>query len=176
MRLKSIKEKANKIKLLILDVDGVLTDGKIVFNEAGRQLKFFDVQDGLGVVLLKRAGINTVIISARYSKSVIVRAKDMKVFKIYQNSNDKLKTYINILNQMKLNNSQVCFIADELIDIPVLKRVGLSVAVANAAAEVKRIADYVTKRRGGEGAVRETIEMILKAQNKWNKVISRYQR
>jgi len=172
----SIKEKAKKIKLLILDVDGVLTDGKIVFDERGKQFKFFDVQDGLGVVLLRRAGIKTIIISARYSRTVSVRAKDMKVFKIYQNSENKLHTYRKILKQLKLRESQTCFVGDELIDIPVLKRAGLSVAVANAASEAKKSANYITKRKGGSGAVREVIELILKSQNKWSKIISKYQR
>ena len=170
----SIKEKAKKIKLLILDVDGVLTNGKIIVDEAGKQLKFFDVQDGLGVVLLKRAGINTIIISARYSRCVSVRAKDISVFKAYQNTKDKFKTYLKILKRLKLKSSQVCFMGDELIDIPVLKRVGLAVAVANAAPEVKKVVDYITKRKGGRGAVREVIEIILKTQNKWNKVIGKY--
>lgn len=173
---RNIIDKAKKVKLLILDVDGVLTDGKIVLDESGKQLKFFDVQDGLGVVLLKRAGIKTIIISARYSRTVSLRAKDMQVFKIYQNSEDKLHTYKKILKQLKLNSTQTCFIGDELIDIPVLKRAGLSVAVANAAPEVKRVANYITKRKGGSGAVREVIELILKSQNKWNKVISKYQK
>lgn len=170
----NIKEKAKKVKLLILDVDGVLTDGKIVLDETGKQLKFFDVQDGLGVVLLKRAGINTIILSARYSRTVSLRAKDMKVFKIYQNSEDKLRTYQKILKQLKLKDKDVCFIGDELIDIPVLKRAGFSVAVANAAVEAKKVCDYTTKRKGGKGAVREVIELILKSQGKWDKVISRY--
>lgn len=172
--MKSIRDKAKKIKLLILDVDGVLTDGKIVLDETGKQLKFFDVQDGLGVVLLKRAGINTIIISARHSRTVTFRAKDMKIFKAYQNCEDKLKTYLKVLKQMKLKSSQVCFVGDELIDIPVLKRVGLSVAVANAAPEVKKVSHYVTKRQGGSGAVREVIEIILKSQSKWDKVIAKY--
>ncbi|HOX54643.1 MAG: HAD-IIIA family hydrolase [Candidatus Omnitrophica bacterium] len=169
-----IQDKARKVKLLILDVDGVLTDGKIVMDEKGKQLKFFDVQDGLGVVLLKRAGINTIILSARYSRVVSHRAKDIKIFKAYQNCDDKLLTYHKILKQMKLKNESVCFIGDELIDIPVLKRAGLSVAVANAAPEAKRAADYITKKKGGDGAVREIIELILKSQGKWDKVISKY--
>jgi len=169
-----IIDKAIKVKLLILDVDGVLTDGKIVLDENGKQLKFFDVQDGLGVVLLKRAGINTIILSARYSRVVSFRAKDIKVFKAYQNCEDKLATYQKILRQLRLKDENVCFVGDELIDIPVLKRAGLSVAVANAAQEAKRVSHYITKRKGGEGAVRETIELILKSQGKWNKVISKY--
>lgn len=169
-----IQDKARKIKLLILDVDGVMTDGKIVMDEKGKQLKFFDVQDGLGVVLLKRAGINTIILSARYSRVVSFRAKDIKVFKAYQNCDDKLAAYQKILKQMKLKNENVCFIGDELIDIPVLKRAGLSVAVANAAIEAKRVASYITKRKGGDGAIREIIELILKSQGKWDKVTSKY--
>ena len=170
-----IKEKAKRIKFLILDVDGVLTDGKIIYDSEGKEMKFFNVLDGLGIVLLRRAGIKTAIITAKTSKVVMRRSKDMQVFAVYQNVAKKEKTYKKILKKFKLTDSQVCFIGDELIDLPVLNRAGFSVAVSNAVPEVKRKADYITKRSGGEGAVREVIEIILKSQKKWNKIVKTYQ-
>ncbi len=170
-----IKEKAKRIKFLILDVDGVLTDGKIIYDSEGKEMKFFNVLDGLGIVLLRRAGIKTAIVTAKTSKVVMRRSKDMQVFKVYQNIPKKEKTYKKILKKFKLTDSQVCFIGDELIDLPVLNRAGFSVAVSNAVPEVKRKADYITKRSGGEGAVREVIEIILKSQKKWNKIVKTYQ-
>ncbi len=173
--MKSIKDRVKKIKLLLLDVDGVLTNGKIVFDNAGREMKYFDVQDGLGVVILRRAGIKTIIITARSSSIVAKRAKDMQVFKTYQDARDKLKVYKKILKDMRLSSKEVCFIGDELIDLSVIKNVGFGVAVSNAVAELKREAHYITKRQGGSGAVREVIELILKSQNKWKKAIKIYQ-
>ena len=175
MPARSVREKAKKVKLLLLDVDGVLTDGKIVFDSSGRQLKFFDVQDGLGVILLKRAGINTVLITARRSNVVTKRAKDIQVFKTYQDARDKRKAYEDIKKTMRLSDKEICFIGDELIDLPVLKRVGFAVAVPNACPEAKRQSDYITKKSGGSGAAREVIEIILKSQNKWKKTVAVYQ-
>jgi len=172
---RKIKEKAKKIKFLILDVDGVLTDGKIIYDSEGKEMKFFNVLDGLGIVLLKRAGIKTAIITAKTSKVVMRRSKDMQVFTVYQNVAKKDEAYKKILKKFNLTNEQVCFVGDELIDLPVLTMVGFSVAVANAVPEVKEVADYITKRSGGEGAVREVVELILKSQNKWNKIVKTYQ-
>jgi len=171
----NIKEKAKRIKFLILDVDGVLTDGKIIYDSQGREMKFFNVLDGLGLVLLRRAGIKSAIITAKASKVVKRRAKDMQIFKVYQNMSKKDEAYKEILRRSRLNDKEVCFIGDELIDLPVLRRVGLSVAVANAVPEVKKAADYITKRPGGSGAVREVIEIILKSQRKWKKILDTYQ-
>ncbi|MDP2939260.1 MAG: HAD hydrolase family protein [Candidatus Omnitrophota bacterium] len=168
---KSLLQKAKKIKLLIMDVDGVLTDGKIVFDNKGNELKFFDVQDGLGVVLLKRLGIKTAIITAKGSKVVERRALDMQVDRLYQDANHKIKAYEQLLKEFKFKDEAACFIADELIDLSVIKRVGFAVAVANAAPEIKKQAHYITKRKGGQGAVREVIELILKSQNLWQKAL-----
>ncbi len=167
-----LKDRAKKIKLLIMDVDGVLTDGKIVLDDKGNELKFFDVQDGLGVVLLKRLGFKTAIITAKGSKIVEDRAKQMEVDKIYQDARHKIKAYEHLLKEFKLKDEQACFIADELIDLSVMKRVGLAVAVANAAPELKNQAHYITKKYGGSGAVREIVELILKSQNLWQKAVN----
>lgn len=157
-----------------MDVDGVLTDGKIVFDDQGGELKFFDVQDGLAVVILKRVGIKTAIITAKGSKVVERRAVDMQVDKLYQDANNKVTALQSLLQELNLKSEDACFIADELIDLPALRQVGLAVAVRNAAAEVKKHAHYITKRKGGSGAVREVIEMILKAQNRWQAAIAPY--
>lgn len=167
----TLKDRAKKIKLLIMDVDGVLTNGKIIFDDRGHELKFFDVQDGLGVVIFKRMGFKTAIITAKGSKIVEERAKQMEVDKLYQDANHKIEAYEHLLKELKLKDEQACFIADELIDLTVMKRVGLAVAVSNATPELKACADYVTKKSGGDGAVREIIEIILKSQNLWQKAI-----
>jgi len=170
----TLKDRLKKVKLLIMDVDGVLTDGKIIFDDKGGELKFFDVQDGLAVVILKRVGIKTAIITAKGSKVVERRSADMQVDKLYQDAESKTAALQSLLQELNLKPEDACFIADELIDLPALKQVGLAVAVRNAAPEVKKYAQYITKRKGGNGAVREVIEMILKSQNKWQGAIARY--
>lgn len=170
----TLREKLKKIKVLIMDVDGVLTDGKIVFDDKGGELKFFDVQDGLGVILMKRAGLKTAIITAKGSKVVERRSADMQVDLLYQDAEDKTVAFRHLLEELKLKEEDACFIADELIDLPVIRLAGLAVAVKNAAPEVKKHAHYLTRRNGGQGAVREIIEMILKAQGKWQSAIEKY--
>ena len=169
---KTLKTKLNKIKLLVMDVDGVLTDGKIVVDAQGKELKFFDVQDGFGLVLLRQAGIKTAILSARSSSAVTARAEDLKIDKICQDAYPKTNAYESLIKELGCADEQVCFIGDDLPDLPVLKRVGLAVAVPNAMDELKKIAHYVTTRRGGAGAVREVIELILKAQGKWKNIVA----
>lgn len=166
-----MKDKIKRIKLIALDVDGVLTDGKIVYDSNGGELKFFDVQDGFGIVLCRKAGLKVAILSARSAKPVTQRAKDLKVDRVYQNAYPKLGRYEEMLKDFKISDEQVCFVGDDLPDLPVLKRVGFPVAVANAAAEVKKSAVYVTKKNGGAGAVREVIELILKTQGAWDKIV-----
>ncbi len=167
----TLVRKARKIKCLIMDVDGVLTDGKIILDHKGNELKFFDVQDGLAVVMLKRLGFKTAIITAKGSKVVEERARHMEIDKLYQDAMPKIKAYEHLLKEFKLKDEQASFIADELVDLSVMKRVGLAVAVKNACPELKSQADYITKRPGGEGAVREIVELILKSQNLWQKAI-----
>ena len=169
-----IIEKARDIKLLILDVDGVLTDGKLVFDDKGGELKYFHVRDGHGIRLLLRAGIEVGIISGRQSKAVEYRAHDLGISLLYQKIYDKVKIYKEILTEKGLTDKQVCYIGDDLVDMPVMKKVGFSVAVADGSEHIKRVADYVTVKNGGNEAVREVCELILKAQNKWHMVTENY--
>lgn len=169
-----IADRAKRVKVLILDIDGVMTDGRIIYSVYGDELKFFDVQDGFGITLLNRAGIKSVIITAKRSRIVKLRARDMRVAKAYQGYIDKLAAFEMILKEFKVAADEVCFIGDDLIDVPVLKRVGFAVAVPNAAPEVRSAAHYVTAKPGGRGAVRELCDMILKAQDKWSLATSQF--
>lgn len=168
-----IEERAKKIKLLILDVDGVLTDGRIIYDNFGDELKFFNVNDGLGVYLLNKSGIKTVIITAKKTRAVVKRANDMRVAAVYSNHH-KLGIYQKVLKKFRVKDEEVCFIGDDLLDLPVIKRAGLAAAPPNAVSEVKNASHYVTQRHGGKGAVREVIEIILKSQGLWEKAISGY--
>jgi len=167
-------ERAKRIKAVVLDIDGVMTDGRIIYSIYGDELKFFDVQDGFGITLLQRAGIKTFIITAKKSRIVGTRARDMKVTKTYQGYHDKLMPFNDMLRRFRLSPGEICFIGDDLIDIPVLKRAGLAVAVPNAVEEVKASAHYVTHKAGGRGAVREICDLIIKAQGKWDLATGKY--
>jgi 3-deoxy-D-manno-octulosonate 8-phosphate phosphatase (KDO 8-P phosphatase) len=168
-----IEEKARRIKLLILDVDGVLTDGRIIYDNFGDEFKFFNVNDGMGVYLLGRAGIKTVIITARKTRAVIRRARDMRVTAVYSN-HDKLKVYEKVLRKFRIKDEEVCFIGDDLLDLPIIKRAGFPAAPPNAVEEVRGSSSYITQKGGGKGAVREVAEIILKSQGVWDKLISQY--
>lgn len=172
---KEVLEKAKKIKLLIVDIDGVMTDGRIVYSIYGDELKFFDVTDGFGISLLNRVGIKTVIITGKKSRIVKLRARDLKIAKTYLGALDKLIPFNDLLERFKVSVEEICFIGDDLPDLPVLRRVGLAVSVPNAAAEeVKSAAHYITSKSGGHGAVRETCDLILKSQDKWNEATAKY--
>ena len=170
-----MQDKIKKIKVLLLDVDGVLTDGRIILGNFGAELKFFDVQDGFGLTLWRRAGYKSAIITANKSSIVVRRARLLKVDKVYRRAYDKLKIYNKIKKTFMATDEQICFIGDELMDLPVLKRVGFSCCVANAVEEIKPSVDYVTKRKGGRGAVREVIDLVLKGQDLWTRVTKPYQ-
>lgn len=174
MTAPDIIERAKKVKVLILDIDGVMTDGHIIYGIYGEELKFFDVQDGFGITLLNRAGIKSVIVTAKKSRIVKMRARDLKAAKVYHGYHDKLVPFNKILRKFRVAPEEVCFIGDDLIDIPVLKRVGFAVAVPNAVEEVKQSSHYTTSRVGGHGAVREICDLLLKSQNKWDLATSRY--
>lgn len=169
-----IKEKAKKIKLLLLDVDGVLTDGRIVYDSRGRDMKFFDVHDGLGVYLLYEAGIKTILITAKGSRAIRPRARDMRVSEVYENISPKTSVLERILKKYKVDISEVCFAGDDLVDLCLMKKVGFPIAVFNAAPEIKQSASYITLREGGRGAVREIAELILKAKGAWPEVLKSY--
>ena len=168
-------KRASQITALILDVDGVLTDGRIVYADYGDELKFFDVQDGAGLIFWHRAGLKSAIITARTSRLMKRRAKEMRVDVLVQGALMKLPAYERLLKRWRLADEQVCCIGDDLMELPLLRRVGLAVAVPNAVEEVRQICHYITQRPGGRGAVREVIDQILKAKGLWDSVIDRYQ-
>ena len=168
-----ILDKAKKIKLLILDVDGVMTDGRIYYGNYGDEIKAFNVKDGFGLALLRRAGIEVAIVTAKKSRIAKLRAKDIGIKWIYENSS-KLKVFNKLLRKFRIDAQEACFVGDDLIDIPVLKSVGLPVTVPQAVNEVKTISSYVTRAGAGSGAVREICEIILKSQGRWEEVTKKY--
>lgn len=163
----AVRNKARAIKLLLLDVDGVLTDGRIILDDRGVESKHFDVRDGQGIVLLMRAGIEVGLISARNSKAVRYRAKELGLRIVRQGIQNKATTYGEIRRQSGLADRQIAYIGDDIGDVEILRRVGLAVTVKDGWEEIFRSVDYVTERPGGRGAVREVAELLLKAQNKW---------
>lgn len=162
------------IKLIIFDVDGVLTDGKIVIGTNGELFKSFHCQDGLGIKLLQAAGIKTAIITGRKSEIVAKRGLELKIGDVYQGVQNKLTALFDLEKKYGLSSDEIAYIGDDLIDLPVMCRIGLACAVANAAPEVKGMAKYVAQANGGDGAVREVAEMILKAQGKWDALVETY--
>lgn len=167
----ALKKKIKNIKLVILDVDGVLTNGQINIDEDGRELKMYSVLDGFGIVMLHKMGYKTAVISARASKAVAARATDLGISEIHLKAFPKMDAYQKVLKKFKLKDEHVCFIGDDLPDLALLKRVGFAVAVKNAMPEIKRVSDYTTKKQGGYGAVREVLELILKTNGQWTQVI-----
>ncbi|HBR18375.1 MAG: phenylphosphate carboxylase subunit delta [Deltaproteobacteria bacterium RIFCSPLOWO2_12_FULL_43_16] len=167
-------KKIKPVKILILDVDGVMTDGRIIYDDDGKETKIFDVKDGHGIKLLMRAGLDVAIITARESNVVLHRAKNLGIEMVYQKAMDKTAAFDDILQKRQLSAKEAVYIGDELVDIPLLRRVGFAVAVKDAVDDVKRHVDYVTVKNGGYGAVREVCELILKTQGKWDEVTAKY--
>ena len=163
------------VELILCDVDGVLTDGGIVYDNEGIETKQFHIRDGLGVKLWQRAGYQLGVITARSTHIVKVRAAELGIDLVRQGFEEKLDATRQLLEQVNLDFEQICFIGDDLPDLAAVKSAGLGVAVADAAAEVKSAAHHVTKLVGGRGAVRETIEMILKAKGRWDDLIRKYE-
>jgi|Wag4MinimDraft_13_1082653.scaffolds.fasta_scaffold00007_7 3-deoxy-D-manno-octulosonate 8-phosphate phosphatase (KDO 8-P phosphatase) len=162
------------IKLLMMDVDGVLTDGKIIYDENGVEYKNFNVKDGLGINLMKKAGIFVYIVSGRFSKVTIQRAKELGVDKVYQNVRDKLEIFEQIKKETGITNEQSAFVGDDINDLKLLQTVGFSAAVADAAEEIKSYVSVVLQHSGGNGAVREFVEKILKNNGIWEKITKQY--
>ena len=167
-------ENLDKIKLLIMDVDGVLTDGSIIVNADGCEIKVFNVHDGHGIRLWQRAGFKTAIISGRTSEPTKVRAEQLEIEHVFENCHFKLPTCEKLLDDLGLLPENAAYMGDDLPDLPVMRYVGLGVAVANAIDPLKEYADYVTNKAGGDGAVREVIELILKETGKWQALMDRY--
>jgi len=169
-----LEEKLKKIRLMVFDVDGVLTDGKITFGSGGLEIKSFHVRDGHGIKIAKRFGLEVALVTGRTSEVVVRRAEDLGITRVYQGVWDKKPVLAELLDCLNLRPEQVAVVGDDVVDIPLLRRAGVGVAVADAAAEVRMAADYVTKQRGGHGAAREMIEVVLKAQGKWDDALARY--
>jgi len=170
----TLEERASRIKLLLMDCDGVLTDGRIWLFDSGEEQKGFHTRDGLGLELWHRAGLKSGIISGRTSSAVERRAHGLRMSFVLQGVDDKRKAFAAILERARVTTGEVAFIGDDLNDIPLMLQSGLGVAVADAALEAREHAHYVTKLSGGQGAVREVIELILKHQGHWNDLIKPY--
>jgi len=162
------------IEMLILDVDGVLTDGTLIIHADGSESKCFNVLDGHGIKMWQRAGHKVAILSARASEPTRRRAEQLQIEYVFEDSHNKLPTLEKFLEQIGLSPDAVAYVGDDLTDLPVIRYVGFAAAVANAVDEVKKYADYVTTRTGGAGAVREVIEYILKSTGKWQELMKRY--
>lgn len=166
--------RAAGIRLIVFDVDGVLTDGKIIIGGSGELFKSFDAHDGLGISLLRLAGIKTAVITGRTSQIVSLRSAELKIDEVYQGETNKLKALRDLQEKFAVALSEIAYVGDDLMDIPVLQNVGLACAVNNAAKEVKEAAHYIASKSGGNGAVRQIAELILTAQGKWSGIVASY--
>jgi YrbI family 3-deoxy-D-manno-octulosonate 8-phosphate phosphatase len=162
------------VEMLVLDVDGVLTGGGIIYGDSGLELKIFHVRDGTGLKIWHQAGKRSAIITGRKSRVVDMRAGELGIHQVIQGADNKLAAYRQVLEGSGSRPPQVCFVGDDLPDLPLLRHCGLAVAVADACPEARQAAHYVTRADGGQGAVRETIELILRSQGSWQKVVQRY--
>ncbi|MEQ1530263.1 MAG: 3-deoxy-manno-octulosonate-8-phosphatase KdsC [Methylococcales bacterium] len=169
-----ITEKAKKIKLLILDVDGVLTDGKLFFDNAGNEYKSFHARDGHGIKLLRQTGVEVAVISGRKSHIVDMRMKSLGIEHVYQGHENKIAAFAEIIAKIGINPEQAAHVGDDLLDLPIMTRVGLSIAVNDANFAVKQHADWCTTLPGGLGAVREVCDLIMQAQGSFDNVLSVY--
>ncbi len=174
MKSAEIIRRAKKIKLLALDVDGVMTDGSIILDNDGNEYKAFYVRDGHGIRMLLEAGITVAIITGRSSKLVVRRAAELGITEVFQKCFDKRLAFKKLLEKYALEDTEVAYVGDDVVDLPIMKQVGLPVAVADAAEEVKRIACMTTNNRGGRGAIREVTDLILKAKGLWKDRLSEY--
>jgi YrbI family 3-deoxy-D-manno-octulosonate 8-phosphate phosphatase len=170
-----LADRCKSVELVLSDVDGVLTDGGVLFNNQGIEIKRFHIRDGSGIKLWQRSGGKFGLITGRTSHIVEVRAAELGIEIVRQGAERKLATVRDVIYELKLKPEQVCYVGDDLPDLPVAKYVGLAVAVADAASELRDIVHYVTKTPGGEGAIRETIEMILKNQKRWEDLIQNFE-
>jgi len=169
-----ITPRAAKIRLILFDVDGVLTDGKIVMHADGSESKVFDIKDGTAVVWAMRLGLQVGFLSARTSAATSQRAAQLGVTLVHQGVSSKLETYDQIADSLLLDDDQIAYMGDDVLDLPVLLRVGLATAPSDAADEVRTRVHWVSQRRGGDGAARELIETILRAQDRWESIVATY--
>ncbi|BBP45297.1 3-deoxy-D-manno-octulosonate 8-phosphate phosphatase [Thiosulfatimonas sediminis] len=172
----NIAAKAQKIKFLILDVDGVLTDNRLYYSDSGEELKAFYTRDGHGMVMLKKSGVDIGIITGRTSKLVAKRCQDLKINHLYMGVPDKLPSFLELLATLKLAPEQIAYIGDDILDLPILKRIGFSITPADGEAEVKSRVDYVSNYIGGQGVVREVCEIIMRSQGTFQQHMDFYLR
>lgn len=170
----NVKQQIVSVKMLLLDVDGVLTNGSIIYTDQAREVKVFSVKDGMGLRLLMDAGIEVGIVTGRSSMALQTRCDNLGISMVYDGVKDKEKLLTDIMDQTGLASHEIAFAGDDLPDIRIMKRVGLPLAVANACPEVRNVAAYTTSSGGGDGAVREICELILKTKGLWDQVIRRF--
>lgn len=169
-----LEKRAAATRLLVLDVDGVLTDGSIVYDHEGKQIHSFHAHDGLGIKLVQKSGVEVAIISARSSAALSRRSVELGIEYLFQGVGDKLAVFGRLLDELGVDEGQAAFVGDDWVDLPVMKRCGLAVAVSNARQEVKEHAHYITGTRGGDGAVREVCELILSASGKLDSLMAAF--
>lgn len=171
---KEVLERVQKVRFVLMDVDGVLTDGRLFMGSAGEEIRAFHVRDGLGIRMGQRAGLLFGIITGRQSRTVTDRAEELYITEVHQGVLDKSERLDEILGRIKLEPEQVCFIGDDLVDLPVLRRVGFAAAPADAVPEVLETVHYVSSRAGGDGAVRDVVDFLLRSQGKWDAITARF--
>jgi len=174
LKREDLVARAAKVRLFIFDVDGVLTDGSLSYGAEGEMIKTFNVHDGLGIKLLQEAGIKTAIISARRTPIVLARAKDLGIDYVHQGGHDKLTPFKALLAELGLQEEQVAFIGDDVVDLPLLSRVGFAVSVPNGRQEAHQRSHYITEAAGGRGAVREACEFVLRASGNYDRVMAQF--
>lgn len=175
MQLKQqAEQKASKIRLIIFDVDGVLSDGKLYYGDNGESLKTFFVRDGLGISLARQNGIKIAIITGRKSQIVATRGQELKFDAVYQGQLYKLDAFAKLKQEFSVTDEQIAYIGDDIVDLPIMTKVGFAAAVGDAVLEVQQTAHLVSDFAGGAGAVRQIVEFILKAQGKWQHIIADY--
>ncbi len=167
-------EKAKSVKMIIFDVDGVMTDGRIYVDDHGSEIKAFHVLDGNGIKLLQKANIDIAVISGRNAPGVAFRMESLGIKRVFQGYTDKTNIYQKLLDKLNLKDCEIAYMGDDLPDLPLLRRVGLPITVPNAVKEVLDCTPFVTQAKGGKGAVREVCELILKAQGKWENILNQY--
>ncbi len=168
-------DKLSDIRLLLLDVDGVMTDGGIIYDGNGLETKIFNVKDGHGIKMLQRYGIKVGIITGRTSLVVDIRARELAIDLVYQGALKKLESYLDVKQRTGLSDSQIAYIGDDVIDVPVMRRVKFAASPADGLVEARNVAHYVTTSAGGRGAVREVCDLILKGRGFWEEIMSRYE-
>ncbi len=174
MRPPTIATRASRVRLLLLDVDGVLTDGTIAIAGDGTESKRFDIKDGAAIVWAQRLGLKVGLLSARPSPVTTRRATELRIRIVVETSQPKIAAYDQLLRRLKLADGDIAYMGDDLLDLPVLRRAGLALAPADAAAEVRRQVHHVTAAAGGRGAVREAVELILQAQGRWQPFVDEW--